>query len=229
MSDVDVNREKLTVEQRQYLLSCEKNYMAANEQFEECTLYGIKKQYEETLTPEQKLENTCDYLKKFFYAPQNFRFLRNNKEGVQKVLEYISLRKKAILSCEKLVECNRWLVSLYPSIKGNFTRVEAAQYYNTPEKLKNCDSLDFSDVAFYSDVEQTYELILRKLAEAPNTPSNNGGSKSRRTRRRKHRHNRKSHHKHARKTHHKRKHHSHSRSRSHAARKYKKYTYRRRK
>ena len=43
-----------------------------------------------------------------------------------------------------------------------------------------------------------------------------GGSKSRRTRRRKHRHNRK--------THHKRKHHSRSRSHSRAARKHKKYS-----
>ena len=49
-----------------------------------------------------------------------------------------------------------------------------------------------------------------------------GGSKSRRTRRRKH--NRKTHHKHARKTHHKRKHHSRSRSHSRAARKHKKYS-----
>ena len=52
-----------------------------------------------------------------------------------------------------------------------------------------------------------------------------GGSKSRRTRRRKH--SRKSHHKHARKTRHKRAH--HSRSRSRAARKHKRYTYRSRK
>ncbi len=63
---------------------------------------------------------------------------------------------------------------------------------------------------------------IPKSCHGPRVPWGSGGSKSRRTRRRKH--NRKTHHKHARKTHHKRKHHSRSRSHSRAARKHKKYS-----
>lgn len=82
--------------------------------------------------------------------------------------------------------------------------------FNYPARFENTGS----------GIQESYKAC-NKNAHLPNA----GGSKSRRTRRRKHRHNRKTHHKHARKTHHKRAH--HSRSRSRAARKHKKYSRRR--
>jgi hypothetical protein len=97
--------------------------------------------------------------------------------------------------------------------------------------LKMCNEAEVrkEETPIFTNPSPFSSIHYEEAASAPNTQSNQGGSNSRRTRRRKHRHNRKSHHKHARKTHHKRKHHSHSRSRSHAVRKHKKYTYRRRK
>ena len=236
MSQTDIDRRNLNPDQLEYLLLLEQNYIDANEQFKKSKLYELKKQYERTdkdknkhLTPDYyKLKNGCGYLKKFFYDSQNFKFL-HNEQGVKEVLEYILLRKKAITHLEQLAQNNKRLISLYPNESGTFTRVqEAARYYATSE---NCDNSDLYDLAFYSDVETTYESILRTLEAhleyhtevstlepVSTTPPKEGGSKSRRTRRRKHRHNRKTHHKRARKTRHKRAH--HSRSRSRAARKH---------
>jgi hypothetical protein len=249
MNQTDINRTKLNQDELKNLLLLEQNYIDANEQFKKSKLYELKKQYERTdkdrnkhLTQDDyKLKNGCGYLKKFFYDTQNFKFL-HNEQGVKEVLEYILLRKKAITHLEQLAQNNKRLISLYPNESdpnesGNFTRVQdATRYYATSE---NCDNSDLYDSAFYSDVEETYKSILEtyqsilRNLEAPLEPvlrdplPKEGGSKSRRTRRRKHRHNRKTHHKHARKTHHKRAH--HSRSHSRAARKHKKYTYRSRK
>ena len=85
--------------------------------------------------------------------------------------------------------------------------------------LKKCTGKDNISISDNFDPLTIYNFDLSET-------TSQGGSKSRRTRRRKH--NRKTHHKHARKTHHKRASKSHKRKRhSRAARKHKKHTYRR--
>ena len=88
--------------------------------------------------------------------------------------------------------------------------------------LKKCTGKDDISMSDSYDPLDIYEFDLSDLSAT----TTQGGSKSRRTRRRKH--SRKSHHKHARKTHHKRAPKSHKRKRhSRAARKHKKHTSRR--
>ena len=81
--------------------------------------------------------------------------------------------------------------------------------------LKKCTGKDDISMSDSYDPLDIYDFDLSDLSET----TSQGGSKSRRTRRRKH--SRKTHRKHARKTHHKHKHHSR------AARKHKKYSRRR--
>ena len=110
---------------------------------------------------------------------------------------------------KKFTEVMEWVVNY---IKNNNSGGNISEANNRFSKMLFNYPAEFENTG--SGIQESYKAC-NKGDPLPYT----GGSKSRRTRRRKH--SRKSHHKHARKTHHKRKHHSR------AARKHKKYSRRR--